>query len=379
MEILEQKPTERKHFVRRLYQNNIVRIFSAALALLLSIAFYSLGSAILKNSTDPISAKVAEWGRDHDLGFVVTRFEQWQYQLNPPKVGGTVAPGILKPINKAQLLDVQPTLRAIATPALPGEGEFKVVLKSKSGLPLIETAYIRPDAIHTSYLASVVWMSGSRTRIEQRPGFADPGVFTGWKTSDSISRSANSGIIATFNGGFKMKDSRGGMYQNGVTKGVMQNGAATLVTYQDGHTDIGMWGRDFKMAPNIVSARQNLKLLIDNGKIASNINSAVESNWGATLGWKNYVWRTGIGITRTGDFVYVIGNALSASSLANLLLEAGAVRAMQMDINPMWVSYMYYTPAPNGLLNAVKVAPFDRPATRYFQPSSRDFFVVYQR
>jgi hypothetical protein len=223
-------------------------------------------------------------------------------------------------------------------------------------------------------------MSGQRVKFQLRPGYGDPGRYLSlWGASDRVSNDATTNLVATFNSGFRLKDSRGGYYQNGNTRLPLVDGAATFVTYKDGTSDIGIWGRDFVMSKQIASARQNLKLLIDNGKMADNINSVVMSAWGATLGSKNYVWRSGIGVTAAGDFVYVCGNALSAATLAKLLKDAGAVRAMQLDINPQWISYMWYLPNANGTLSPFKAALFDRPANRYFTESSRDFYAVYAK
>jgi hypothetical protein len=133
------------------------------------------------------------------------------------------------------------------------------------------------------------------------------------------------------------------------------------------------------MTSDVVSVRQNLKLLIDNGILSKNIDDAVSSSWGATLGGGMYVWRSGIGITADGDFVYVIGDALSARSLAEIMLKAGVVRGMQLDINRWWVSYMWYEEGKNGRLWPKKAVEFPRPAYRYQQEASRDFFAVYFR
>ena len=47
-----------------------------------------------------------------------------------------------------------------------------------------------------------------------------------------------------------------------------------------------------------------------------------------------------------GALVYVGGPSLAITSLANLLVDAGAVRAMELDINPDWVQYSTYAGAP---------------------------------
>jgi Phosphodiester glycosidase len=185
------------------------------------------------------------------------------------------------------------------------------------------------------------------------------------------------GLVATFNGGFKIKDARGGFYLNGHQVGPLTNGAASLVIYKDRSLHIGSWGRDFQMSNQIVAVRQNLKLLIDHGQLAGNLDSAVQSNWGATIKGAYFVWRSGIGIRADGNFVYAAGDALSVRDLALLLKHAGAVEGMQLDINPAWVSYMWYS--HNGSVTPHKLVNFQRPAARYLEPTSRDFIAAYLR
>ncbi len=87
--------------------------------------------------------------------------------------------------------------------------------------------------------------------------------------------------------------------------------------------------------------RQNLKLIIDHGKISPNLNQDIMTKFGATLGGGYYVWRSGLGITKDGRIVYVYGPALDVQDLAELLHRAGAVEGMQMDINPAWMKFDY--------------------------------------
>jgi hypothetical protein len=135
------------------------------------------------------------------------------------------------------------------------------------------------------------------------------------------------------------------------------------------------------MNSSIEGVRQNLKLLIDHGKSAPNLNKNVETNFGATLGGGYYVWRSGLGITKDGRIVYVYGPALNVQDLADLLARAGAVEGMQMDINPFWMKYEYYTanghpsnPAPTNLLPTQQQSAYT-----YYSPYTRDFNAVYAR
>ena len=144
---------------------------------------------------------------------------------------------------------------------------------------------------------------------------------------------------------------------------------------------IGSWGHGVSMSSQVLGVRQNLKLLVDHGAVPTSVDQNVQTQWGATLGGGYYVWRSGIGITRDGRVIWVYGPALSVRTLADLLQRAGAVEGMQMDINPAWMSYMYYKPTPSAAdptpVNLLPNQP--EPANRYYSVNSRDFTAVFAR
>lgn len=188
--------------------------------------------------------------------------------------------------------------------------------------------------------------------------------------------------MATFNSGFRIASSGGGFYLNGHYDGALVKGAASEVYYRDGRLRIGSWGYGgLHMGPQVAAVRQNLKLIVINGKVPPTVDQNVLSSWGATLGGGYNVWRSGIGITRDGRIIYVYGPALDVRTLASLLRRAGAVTAMQLDINPAWMSFMYYlpeghpaNPTPDSLLPGQV-----QPADRYYSISNRDFTAVFAR
>ncbi|HEY8030716.1 MAG TPA: phosphodiester glycosidase family protein, partial [Gaiellaceae bacterium] len=102
------------------------------------------------------------------------------------------------------------------------------------------------------------------------------------------------------------------------------------------------------------------------------------SQWGATLGNAVRVWRTGVGIDRRGNLIYAAADYQTVSTLAQILQRAGAVQAMQFDINPEWPSLITYR-HDNGLLPTKIVPNVMQSATRYLVPDDRDFFAVYRR
>ena len=131
------------------------------------------------------------------------------------------------------------------------------------------------------------------------------------------------------------------------------------------------------MTPSVAAVRQNLALLVDGGHVVDGIDDNAGHRWGATLGNKLYVARSGVGVTAAGALVYASGNSLSAGTLADLLARAGCVRAMELDINPDWTSFSYYEPI--GGTGRKLLANMQRPANRYETTSTRDFVAVYAR
>ena len=103
----------------------------------------------------------------------------------------------------------------------------------------------------------------------------------------------------------------------------------------------------------IAFARQSLPLIVDHGRLNPALNDS--SQWGYTLGNAVRVWRTGAGIDRHGNLIYAAADYQTVTTLAQILQRAGAVRAMQLDINPEWPTLITYTP-PRGL-DPVKVVP----------------------
>ncbi len=358
--------------------SNLKRALIGAPSLFIVVVLWSISTSLLAPGTDPLSARLAEWGRNHYLGYVVTSLENLQYTFNKPKVGGTLDPNASKLLATNAIQNAK-RIPSVVSPALPGEGDLKSVFKV-NGKPAIQVAFLRPDPEHPSYLAGIAIMQSSLLRFVQHAGFSEPGQVKKLKSTDILAGSDLIGLAATFNSAFKLKDSLGGYYQNGIMVKPLVSDKATLAIYADGHLDIGSWGKEINMNSTLISARQNLSMLIDNGVITANLNQSVLKNWGFTVKNAHLVWRSGIGVDANGNVIYVAGNSLSVQSLANLLKTAGAVRAMELDINQQWISYMWYPTTITGAMKpSVKLVAFTRPANRYFSQSSRDFFAVYSR
>ena len=67
----------------------------------------------------------------------------------------------------------------------------------------------------------------------------------------------------------------------------LRTGAASFVVYRNGSATVAQWGRDVTMSSDVVSVRQNLDLLVDNGQPVPGLNAADTTQWGATLGTRS--------------------------------------------------------------------------------------------
>jgi hypothetical protein len=85
-------------------------------------------------------------------------------------------------------------------------------------------------------------------------------------------------------------------------------------------------------------------------------------------------------VDANGGLIYVGGNGISVDTLATILQRAGAVRAMELDINSAWVSAFTFHQAPGlnpAIIQGAKLLPdMTRPEDRYLVPGERDFFAL---
>jgi len=359
----------------------------AVILLAVGVPLADLGLTLVRPSSDPTSVRTVEWLRQHGGRTQVNAAERWWYTNHPPPVGGTpprplpaaLAPAPVTrpsvPVTPAPALALAP-IPPLAQPTLPGEGRW-IVSVGTADRPAIATAQLRPDAVHTSLLAGVARIDPRYARLELLPGTEQPGA--GSTNGGRVPVAEQGALIGVFNAGFLQRDSQGGWYADGRTVSPLRDGAASLVVRRDGSATVGSWGRDVQLTPEVASVRQNLSLLVDRGTPVAGVNTDKTKLWGSTLGSQVAVWRSGAGVTSDGAIVYVGGPGLSVSSLAAVLAAAGAVRAMELDINAAWVTMSTYRHSPNGPVGTKLLDGMQRAPQRYLQGQSRDFFAVLAR
>jgi hypothetical protein len=270
--------------------------------------------------------------------------------------------------------DAPARISPVITPALPGEGRWRGTGPLVSGAAPVLVTTFRPDPSYPQMVAGVAWIDHSRTRLALYPGRYEPP--SDGNQQAQVPPELRWSLLATFNSGFKLEDSGGGFFAQGHTYAPLAHGQATLIAYSDGAVDVRTWTGGPDPGPGIAFARQNLPLIVENGRLNPELSN--DSLWGATLGNAVRVWRSGIGVDRNGNLIYAAADIQTADSLARILQHAGAVRAMELDINYEWTTFNFYRTFGAG--DPTKLLPgMSRPATRYLSPDDRDFFAVYAR
>jgi hypothetical protein len=373
-----------------------VRAGSVAVALIVIVAGLSYASAMLQPSNSTLAIRSVEWLRDNGSRGLVNQVEHSWYTLNAPSKGGpalarlppagvdasaasaTPADGAHRrpPASPAPRAYRPPRVRPVIRPALRGEGVWHATQRRFArgrSAPMLVTTY-RPDPSYPRVVAGLAWFDHKRTSIALYPGIQEPP--SGSRGPHSVPLSRRRALLATFNSGFKHKDSGGGFYASGTLFEPFVRGMGTLVGFRNGHVDVRAWTGGARPGHAVSLARQNLPLIVNGGRPNPNLGDGPA--WGATLGNAVLVSRSAVGVDRRGNLLYAAAPLQTVTGMARILIHAGAVRAIELDINSYWVTLNAY--AFTRAMGAKALLPsMTRSASRYLSSDDRDFFAVSLR
>jgi hypothetical protein len=320
-----------------------------------------------------------EWMRAHGGNGIVSQIEDWYYTLTAPAKGGPPLRSLPKvgiaAAGGAPSYYRPPNVKPLIHPALPGEGVWRPAAAHAGPEPPVLLTTFRSDPEYPQFVAGVAWIDSARTHLAYVPGLAEPPEIS-HRGPAEVPSALRHRLVATFNGGFPLETSNAGLVYRGRTVAPMVNGIATLVEYRDGRIDIVRWEHGAAAGPHVWFAKQNLPPIVYEGRLNPNLSDGPE--WGATVNNAVRVWRSGLGVDRHGNLIYAVANYQTVGSLAEILRRAGAVRALELDINEDWVSFITYR-HPGAAEPAQLLPDIYRPADRYLTPDERDFFAVYAK
>ena len=348
---------------------------------------------MLQPTSMSFGERSTEWVRTLPAGnWAVDKAEHYYYGWKAPKPGGpqlkhlpvvglspppTVAPSKrAKPAKAAATWP--PPIKPVFARSLPGEGIWKPTGPPVDGGPPVLVTTYRPEVDYPQTVAYVAWFDHRRTALAYYPGRYEP-PNAAVRGPMMVPYDQRYRLLATFNAGFVYSDGSNGSSDNGLLNEPLTEGNATLVGYRNGTVAIVKWAGGPSPGPNVAWARQSLAPIVWNGQLNPTLNTDPNSpQWGFTLGGVTQVWRTGVGIDRHGNLIFVVANDQTVISLAQILQHVGAVDAMEFDINPDWHTLITYTHQHGLSPTMVEPQPNQSPY-RYLAPDDRDFFAVYRR
>jgi hypothetical protein len=222
---------------------------------------------------------------------------------------------------------------------------------------------------------AAVWMDKSLLTFQVIPGKQVPGG-TGWKPVGAVPVGEQSKLVAAFSGGLSLRAAQGGFYAQGRAGVPLVSGRASLIIGQDGAPSVRAWDQGPVPGPDVAAVRQQLELLVDNGQVTAAANEPFAS-WGplnVAAGW-----RSGVGVDRCGNLIWAGGANLTPATLADLLLRAGSVRAMELQIGHSQVTFNTYRASSLSIRGTRLLPTMATPADRYLAPDSWDFVAVLTR
>lgn len=333
-------------------------------------------------SSLPLGVRTVEWLRMHHFNWLVDEAEHVYYTWQTPAKGGPQLKtlptiGVHAKAKAHAMANTRwpPRIRPVFAHPLPGEGVWRPSGPRVAGGPPVLVTTFRTERDYPRIVAYVAWFDHKRTAVAYYPGRYEPPNAT-QRGPMQVPFGQRWRLLATFNSGFIYSDGLNGDALDGHVNEPLRDGLATVIAYRNGAVNILDWHGSPSPGPRVAFARQSLPLIVDHGRLSPDLNNSTE--WGFTLGNAVRVWRTGLGIDRRGNLIYAAADYQTVTTLAEILKRAGAVRAMELDINPEWPTLITYRHR-QGLLPTKVVPNYQQPTTRYLVLDDRDFFAVYRR
>lgn len=306
--------------------------------------------------------------------------DQARYKNKQPDVPLSDLTAEQAPTNDQSGLDLTPISQFSFKP-LDGEGVWQE--KKLGQFPdrtVMAYSFVRPDPTRSYALTTLVKMDPRYLDFHSVAGKKEPAGKVGKPGLGIVPKQfVDAGtLVAAFNGGFQYTDGQYGMVVGDTTYLPLKNDLATFVAHSTGKLEIVRYEGQ-NLGNDVVFARQNCPMLVENGVVGPE-DERNKKLWGRTLTSDITTWRTGLGITARGEMVFAIGNSLTPTTLANALKMAGAVDAMQLDINPFWVRFNTFDfSGPGTFVSKPPMKGVQDGTKDYLNGYEKDFFYVTKR
>jgi Phosphodiester glycosidase len=350
-----------------------IRRFAVIIALVtVAVPAMSVTTALARDNGLSLSGKLAAWGRNHHLSWVVDKAEEIRYGRAPSAHPADSLPDAASNTS-SDTSNIPERITPVVTPALPGEGQWRVA-RSVDGRAVVWSTGIRPSRMYPSITATYTLVDPSLLRARLYNGTEVPGG-KGWVHGNHVESADVSKLVFAFNGGFRKEHANGGYYTEGRMLWPLRDGAATIAIDHKGQMSIGVWGSDKGFSNNDIkkwtSIRQNLLPTVINGTASPEL---ARGYWGGGKKGEIFILRSAVCERFDGLILFVIAAPTNATTLANVMVDAGCKTAMQLDQNESYPrGYVYQS----GTITEVDSRMMGKP-TDYLTGSLREFFAFFE-
>ncbi len=304
----------------------------------------------------------------------------------------------------AQVLDVHalsgltdswppPRIPSIWKEPKPNEGVWQPVtypfLKTMRGLPAngpkpvpyFYRTTIRPDPDRPYSEVVLVAMDMRQLEIGMQAGYEDPKPTTGPPGEGRLPQTPDvyERVVGTFNGAFKTTHGNYGMMINHRVLLPPVPGGASIVVTETGTVGMGSWPQNADIPPELVSYRQNLDPLVEDGVA----NPTGRNIWGWQLeGTSSMTQRTALCVTPGGHLYYGWAEEINGPTLGKAMRQAGCSYAMHLDMNPGHCGFVFtdiVNPQKSAYQLRLAADGMKMSPDRYVRYAPKDFFYVMVR
>ena len=241
--------------------------------------------------------------------------------------------------------------------------------------------YLRPDSNRPYSKLTLIAMDMRRLELRVSEGSEEPAPLSGIPGTGRLPADPQvlERVVGMFNGAFKTEHGQYGMMVDRRIILPPVPGAATVVLDETGRVALGSWPQDGAIAPDLVSFRQNLDPLVEDGVV----NPSGRFVWGThVVGAGVATQRTALCVTGAGQLIYAFGEDLDAAGLARGLAQARCTYAIHLDMNPGHCGFVFadlidMSERRYRLEKASSAMTI--PVDRYVRTSPQDFFYVLLR
>lgn len=183
------------------------------------------------------------------------------------------------------------------------------------------------------------------------------------------------GMVAAFNGGFKLSDGVGGYFYRGKTVAPLRAGLASMVFYKNGSLRVIPWS-DASLTADVVAVRQNLKPLVLNGVSQTKASDGLKT-WGVNIRKHSVnANRSALGMRTDGTLVFGFAYEATPSTMAKAMVAGGVQTAIALDMNGLWPTGFLYRHTATGVVGRKINTHVVRSPKLYLDTTNKDFVVV---